>query len=54
MKALKKVLSIFSKPVQQVGMEIPVIKLRTVYPPGGKRMSLNGKEEWYGEQVIKH
>jgi len=51
---MKKVLSILQKREQAIGESIPMIKLRTVYPPGGKRMSLNGKDEWYGEQVVKH
>ena len=53
-KAMKKVLSILQKREQAIGESIPMIKLRTVYPPGGKRMSLNCNDEWYGEQVIIH
>jgi hypothetical protein len=32
----------------------PIIKVaRTVYPDGVKKMSLNGKDEWYGLQETR-
>ena len=32
----------------------PIIKVaRTVYPDGIKKMSLNGKDEWYGLQETR-
>jgi hypothetical protein len=47
---LRKVGMLCKKPVYRK----PIIKVaRTVYPDGVKKMSLNGKDEWYGLQEIR-
>lgn len=54
LKAISQWLNKDVKPSTLENTYIPLNTLKiakTIYPDGKKRMSLNGKDEWYGLQV---
>ena len=54
LKAISQWLNKDVKPSTTENTYIPLNTLKiakTIYPDGGKKMSLNGEHEWYGLQV---